>query len=53
MSIRKWTAIVIAGGALFTVGSCASDVAYYAIDSLADYLPDLLSALLDTTSEAA
>lgn len=50
MKTGKWMAIVLTSGLLLSVGSCASDLGYYLIDALADYLPDLLEAMTDTST---
>ncbi|MGD8452526.1 MAG: hypothetical protein PVJ57_11965 [Phycisphaerae bacterium] len=52
MKTGKWALMVLASGLLFGIGSCASDLGYYAVDTLAAYLPDLLEAWLGTAASA-
>ena len=50
MNVKRWMLVVLAGGLLLSAGSCLSDLGYYAIDALADYLPDLLESLGTTST---
>lgn len=50
MRTGKWVAVMLTSGLLLSLGSCATDLGYYLIDALADYLPDLLDALGTTTT---
>jgi hypothetical protein len=48
----RWLKVACAGGVLLSLGSCASDLGYYVVDALIDYLPDLLAALDTTTTSS-
>ncbi|MEW6197273.1 MAG: hypothetical protein AB1601_01220 [Planctomycetota bacterium] len=45
MRARTLMAAMLTGGLLLSIGSCASDLGYYLIDALSEYLPDILEAL--------
>lgn len=49
MKKAHWLILAAASGLLLGVGSCVSDIAYYAIDTLGTYLPDILDSLATTT----
>jgi hypothetical protein len=49
MRRRKWVLIALAGGLLFSLSSCMSDLGY----TLLSYLPDLLDAWLGTSTATA
>ena len=53
MKIGKWLAVPAASGLVLSLGSCVSNIAYYASDLYSDYLPNLLETLLGTVSETA
>jgi len=46
MKARKWIMVVLSGGVLLQLGSCATDLGYYLLDAVLAYLPDLLDAWL-------
>ncbi len=46
----KWIAVLLSGGMLLSLGSCASDLGYYLMDTLIAYLPDLIAAVQDTST---
>lgn len=50
---RKWMAVILSGGVLLSLESCAADVGYLLLDAFVDYLPDLLDAWLETVAESA
>lgn len=50
MKRAHWMMLAAASGLLLGVGSCVSDLAYYAIDTLGTYLPDILDSLESTTA---
>ncbi len=50
MRARTLMAAMLSGGFLLSVGSCASDLGYYLIDALSEYLPDILDALQNSTA---
>ncbi len=52
MKTGKWMTIVLASGLLLSVGSCMADVGYYMMNSMSDYLPLLLEALLENATTA-
>lgn len=51
MTRRKWIALVLCGGVLLQLASCAANLGYYLLDAFADYLPTLLDAWLGSISE--
>lgn len=51
MKTRKWALMALASGLFFALGSCASDLGYYLLDTVNEYLPDLLEAWLETATE--
>jgi hypothetical protein len=53
MKIGKCTALIAASWVFLSLGSCAADLGYYALDVVAGYLPDLLDTLLGTASQTA
>jgi hypothetical protein len=46
MKACKWTVLVVTGGLLFSLSSCATALG----DTLVTYLPDLLDAWLTTVT---
>ena len=50
MKVAKWVAVVSASGLLLSFGSCAVDLGYYVLNTLGDYMPDILDALTSTTT---
>lgn len=50
MKKAHWMILAATSGLLLGVGSCVSDIAYYAIDALGTYLPDILDSLGSTTT---
>lgn len=50
MRTRKWIVAFVISGLLLSFGSCASDLGYYLIDTLADSLPDILESMTNTTT---
>jgi proteasome assembly chaperone (PAC2) family protein len=52
MKTGKCMAVVLASGLLLSLGSCMTDVGYYLMSSMSDYLPLLLEALLENGTVA-
>ena len=50
MKVAKWIAVVSAGGLLLSFGSCAVDLGYYVLNTLGEYMPDILDALNGTAT---
>lgn len=50
MKVWKTTAILLLSGLLVSLGSCATDVGYYLLSALSDYLPDILNTLTETST---
>ena len=53
MKKGRWMAVVVTTGLVLSLGGCASDMAYYAMDAVGDYLPDLLESLLGAATETS
>ena len=53
MRARKWMTIVLSGGVLLQLESCAADLGYYFLELSATAVYDYLAALLDVTTETS
>jgi hypothetical protein len=49
MKIGKWMTVVLTGGLLLSLESCASDLGYYLLNTLLEYVSDLLDTTTTTS----